>query len=72
MVREILKNSAENIYNNLKEKGCLEKVSDVKALSATMYELAGIKKILSRREFAKFFGANLREIKNIKELVAKD
>ena len=66
-----LKESAENIYNTLKEKEMLGSVQDVKALAALMFELSGIKKILSRREFAKFFSANLREIKKIKEMLGQ-
>ncbi|MBR6737892.1 MAG: tetratricopeptide repeat protein [Clostridia bacterium] len=62
-----LKESAENIYNQLKEKGLLLKITDVKALSAVMYELSSISKIVSRREYAKYFQANLKKIKEIKE-----
>lgn len=43
-------------------------IKDVKALSAVIFELSEIKQIKNRREFAKFFDANLKEVKRIKEL----
>ena len=43
-------------------------IKDIKSLSATLFELSGIKKIANRREFAKFFGANLKEVKRLKQL----
>lgn len=64
-----IKNSIENIYNRLNEKGVLKEVLDVKSLSAVIYELSTISSIKSRREFARFFDANLREIKRIKTLL---
>ncbi len=64
-----IKNSIENIYNKLLEKGALKEVLDVKSLSAVVYELSSIADIKSRREFASFFDANLREIKRIKTLI---
>ncbi len=63
------KTSAENIYNKLSEKGLLSAVTDPYSLSATIYELAGTAKIVSRRGFAKFFKANLKTIKQIKTLI---
>ena len=66
---EPLKTSAESIYQKLKEKGVLNSVLDVRSLSAVIYELSTIAKIKSRREFASFFEANLREIKRIKSLI---
>ncbi|MBO7214656.1 MAG: hypothetical protein J6V66_04080 [Clostridia bacterium] len=65
-----IKESAEFIYHTLKEKGLLEEVKDVRSLGAVMYELSKIAKIKSRREFASFFDANVREIKKIKSLVS--
>ncbi len=64
-----IKNSIEKIYDKLLEKDILREVSDVKSLSAVVYELSSIAKIKSRREFASFFDANLREIKRIKLLL---
>ena len=64
-----IKESGEKIYNALKKNGLLSTVSDVRSLSAVMYELSNISNIKSRREFSKFFGANLIEIKSIKEKI---
>lgn len=44
------------------------KFKDVNSLSAVIFELSKIKPIISRRDFAKFFGANLKEVKRIKQL----
>ena len=63
-----VKITAENMYNIAKENGFLSEVKDVKALSATIYEFANIKPIISRRAYAKFFDANLKSIKKIKDL----
>ena len=43
-------------------------ITDVKSLSALIFELSEIKPIKNRREYAKFFDANLKEIKRLKEL----
>ncbi len=67
-----IRDSAENIYKNLKEKGLLKEISDVRSLSAVIYELSMIAKIKSRREFASFFEANLKEIKRIKSLIQEN
>ena len=61
--------SATDIYKTLKEKGLLKEITDVRSLSAVIYELSTIAKIKSRREFASFFEGNLREIKRIKSLI---
>ena len=65
-----LKTSAEALYLKATEKGVLDDVKDVKALSAVIYELSAISSIKSRREFAKFFDASPRQIKAIKELLS--
>ena len=61
-----LKLSAENLYQKAKNLN-LNEVKEVKALSAVIYELSSISKIKSRREYAKFFDASLKDIKKIKE-----
>ncbi len=63
-----VKITAEKMYNIAKENGFLNDILDVKALSATIYEFANIKPIISRRAYAKFFDANLKSIKKIKDL----
>ena len=64
-----LKTSAVTIYLKAIDKGVVDDILDVKALSAVIYELSAISRVKSRREFAKFFDANLRQIKAIKELL---
>lgn len=64
-----LRDSIEDVYMKLDEKGLLFMELDVKALAAVAYELSGIAKINSRREFSKYFDASLRKIKEIKELI---
>lgn len=64
-----LKTSAEALYLKAIDKGVLDDIVDVKALSAVIYELSSISNIKSRREFAKFFDASPRQIKAIKELL---
>lgn len=64
-----IKKSAEDVYVRLIASGNIDKVKDVKSLSAVIYELSSISKIKSRRDFSKFFNANLKEIKKIKELL---
>ncbi|MBQ3234689.1 MAG: hypothetical protein IJA97_00845 [Clostridia bacterium] len=64
--------SAELIYHILKDKGLLDEVTDVRSLGAVIYELSLIGNIKSRREFAKFFEANLKEIKRLKSLIQDD
>ncbi len=64
-----IKLSAENIFKILSEKNLIEDVVDVRSLGAVMYELSSLNRIKSRREFSNFFGANLREIKKIKEML---
>jgi glutathionyl-hydroquinone reductase len=66
---EPIKNSTEIIYKKLVEKDLIREIKDVKSLSAVIYELSSIADIKSRREFASFFDANLREIKRIKSLI---
>ncbi len=66
---QALKISAENIYDKLLENDNIREILDVKSLSAVIYELSSISDIKSRREFASFFDANLREIKRIKGLL---
>lgn len=63
-----LKLSAENLYQKAQSLK-LEEIREVKALSAIMYELSSISKIRSRREYAKFFDASLKDIKKLKELL---
>ena len=67
-----IRDSAENIYKTLKEKGLLNEILDVRSLSAVIYELSTIAKIKSRREFASFFEGNLKEIKRIKSLIQEN
>ena len=62
-----LKLSAENLYQKAKSLK-LNEIEKVKALSAVMYELSSISKIKSRRYFAKFFDASLKDIKKLKEI----
>ncbi len=62
-----LKLSAENLYQKAKSLK-LNEIEKVKALSAVMYELSSISKIKSRRDFAKFFDASLKDIKKLKEI----
>ena len=66
-----LKTSAEALYLKAIDKGVLDDIVDVKALSAVIYELSSISNIKSRREFAKFFDASPKQIKAIKELLQK-
>ncbi|MBO5713126.1 MAG: tetratricopeptide repeat protein [Clostridia bacterium] len=42
--------------------------NDVYSLSAVIYELSNVKPITSRRDFAKIFKANLKEVKRLKQL----
>lgn len=64
-----LKTSAEALYIKALEKGIIDQIDDVKALSAVIYELSSISKIKSRREFAKFFGASTAKINKLKKLL---
>jgi hypothetical protein len=43
-------------------------IKDVNSLSAVLFELSNLKTIKSRRDFASFFGANLKEVKRLKTL----
>ena len=64
-----LKTSAEALYIKALDRGVLDMIDDVKALSAVMYELSSISNIKSRREYAKFFGASAAKINKIKQLL---
>ena len=60
--------TCEDLYEKSKEMELETSIGDVQSLSAVIYELSNIRKIKNRRDFAKFFNANLRNIKKIKEL----
>ena len=69
-IKKTEKKNCWEIYDGaIKELDKITALSDVRSLSAVMFELSSIGKIKSRREYAKFFGANLREIKKIKDML---
>lgn len=46
-----------------------ELLEDINSLSAVIFEYSKVKEIRSRRDFAKFFNAKLKNIKQIKEII---
>ncbi len=63
-----IKTTAEEMYNLAKENGFLNEILDAKALSAVIFEFSKIKPIINRRVLNKFFDANIRKTKQIRDL----
>ena len=59
---------ANELYTLIKDTKYLENIIDVKSLGAVIFEYSKIKTIKNRREFAKFFNANLKTIKEYKQI----
>ena len=63
-----LKESIEKLFNISKEYNLLSEITDVKALSAVIFEYADKPKHLNRKQIAKTFDANIRMYKKIRDL----
>ena len=62
------KNTAEEMYNLAKLHGFLSEITDANALAVVIFECSKIKAISSRRVLNKFFNANIRKTKQIRDL----
>ena len=62
------KNAAEEMYNLAKLHGFLSEITDANALAVVIFECSKIKAISSRRVLNKFFNANIRKTKQIRDL----
>ncbi len=63
-----IKTTAEEMYNLAKEYGFLNEITDAKSLSAVIFECSKIKPSINRRMLNKFFDANIRKTKQIRDL----
>ncbi len=59
--------TCEDLYEKAKMYNIKVSNSDAKELGAVIYELAKFRKVVKRREFAKFFDVNLKKVKQLKE-----
>ena len=63
-----VKETAEKMFFFAKDLGFINEITDSKSLAAVIFEFSGLKNILSRRTLNKFFDANIRNTKKIRDL----
>ena len=68
IIRDTYEVVANVLYNYIGEV----EFNDARSLSAVIYEYSNVAKIISRRDFIKFFDANQREIKKIENILSEN